>query len=176
MCFVAAGEGPRASAGGSRRWRKRHLGARWEGACSLLPQASFAGDAHDPHHKLRARGRSSQCPCNTKSRESQAWTGCTPRRLRKSPPSGDSPSPVNPSCLAPGNRGCFPAWPRAGAGQPCPPHSPSARPATCPFSSCSRLRPGRGHSLGLGGDGARWGNGTGPATAYVCNGLPEINA
>lgn len=62
MCSVAVGEGPRASASGSRRWGKQHLVADWEGTGSLLRRASPDEGKHDLPRILRATARSRQCP------------------------------------------------------------------------------------------------------------------
>lgn len=91
-------------------------------------------------------------------------------------PQGIPPLPLIPAAWPQETGGASPPGPGLEQDSLARPTAPLPALPLCPFSSCRRLRPGRGPSLGLGGDGARWGNGTGPATAYVCNGLPEINA
>lgn len=51
---MAVEERLRASAGGSHRWQKQHLGVGWDGAGSLLTQASLSRGKHSSPHKLRA--------------------------------------------------------------------------------------------------------------------------
>lgn len=117
--------------------------------------------------------------CQGQGKPSLAWLVST---VAPPPPQSVPPAPVSPSCLAPGNPGCFPfafpAWPGVGAGQegqPCPPHSPSVRPATLPLPCRAPGPPaGCGRDLGpLSGRGRR-GNGAGPVLAL--GRLPRTSA